>query len=190
MRKAGSLVVFADDAGSRHSRAYAASRYPPPDSRSFRGGTDAADISRATCGLRGDDLYLSSAGRCPIGRVVAVESHPTATADLAANLAAAGLSNVEIETARAESDRHWDTMRRIAPQGVVLEPPSKGLPPRYARYVAGIGADRIVVLQEGRVAEMGSHDALVAQGGLYAQMHALQAPTTGGRDALRADAPA
>jgi subfamily B ATP-binding cassette protein MsbA len=53
-----------------------------------------------------------------------------------------------------------------------------------------IGADRIVVLQEGRVAEIGSHDALVAQGGLYAQMHALQAPTTGGRDALRADAPA
>jgi 23S rRNA (uracil1939-C5)-methyltransferase len=78
------------------------------------------------------------------GRVVAVESHPTATADLAANLTAAGLSNVEVETARAESDRHWDTMRRFAPQVVVLDPPRTGLPPRFARYVAGLGADRIV----------------------------------------------
>ncbi len=34
--------------------------------------------------------------------------------------------------------------------------------------------DRIVVLAEGRVVEAGGHDALVARGGLYAQLHALQ----------------
>ncbi|MBA2281118.1 MAG: ABC transporter ATP-binding protein [Acidimicrobiia bacterium] len=36
-------------------------------------------------------------------------------------------------------------------------------------------ADLIVVLDGGRVAEAGSHDDLVARGGLYAQLHELQA---------------
>lgn len=35
------------------------------------------------------------------------------------------------------------------------------------------GADRIIVLQSGRVVETGPHDALVAQGGLYARLYAL-----------------
>ncbi|MBK6467285.1 MAG: ATP-binding cassette domain-containing protein [Rhodobacter sp.] len=35
-------------------------------------------------------------------------------------------------------------------------------------------ADRIVVLDEGRVAEEGSHADLLAKGGLYARLHALQ----------------
>jgi tRNA/tmRNA/rRNA uracil-C5-methylase (TrmA/RlmC/RlmD family) len=78
------------------------------------------------------------------GRVVAVESHPTATGDLAANLAAAGLSNVKIETAQAESDRHRDALERFAPQVVVLDPPRTGLPPGFAESVAALGADRIV----------------------------------------------
>ncbi|HOF09579.1 MAG TPA: ABC transporter ATP-binding protein [Opitutaceae bacterium] len=36
-------------------------------------------------------------------------------------------------------------------------------------------ANRIVVMQHGRIAEIGSHDALLAKNGLYAQLHARQA---------------
>ncbi len=35
-------------------------------------------------------------------------------------------------------------------------------------------AHRIVVMQEGRIADVGSHDELIARGGLYARLHALQ----------------
>ena len=35
-------------------------------------------------------------------------------------------------------------------------------------------ADEIIVIHEGRIAERGTHDQLVAQGGIYAKYHALQ----------------
>ena len=34
------------------------------------------------------------------------------------------------------------------------------------------GADRIVAMREGRISEIGSHEALLGQGGQYADMHA------------------
>ena len=36
------------------------------------------------------------------------------------------------------------------------------------------GADQIVVLDHGRVAESGTHDALVRRGGLYAELYRKQ----------------
>jgi len=35
-------------------------------------------------------------------------------------------------------------------------------------------ADRIIVMQQGRIAETGSHAELIAQDGIYARMHAVQ----------------
>ena len=36
------------------------------------------------------------------------------------------------------------------------------------------GADRIIVLDQGRIAETGSHQELLARGGLYAALHGMQ----------------
>jgi subfamily B ATP-binding cassette protein MsbA len=39
------------------------------------------------------------------------------------------------------------------------------------------GADRIIVLDQGRIVEMGTHQDLKAQGGLYAALHGMQFET-------------
>ena len=39
-------------------------------------------------------------------------------------------------------------------------------------------ADKIIVLKDGVVAEEGSNDALIARGGVYAELHRIQYETT------------
>jgi len=41
------------------------------------------------------------------------------------------------------------------------------------------GADRILVLERGRIAQQGTHEALIAQQGLYRELVALQADDEG-----------
>lgn len=49
------------------------------------------------------------------------------------------------------------------------------------RITTVMRADKIIVLDKGRVAEEGTHDELIAQGGLYAQIYAIQTNMGGER---------
>jgi ATP-binding cassette subfamily B protein len=49
-------------------------------------------------------------------------------------------------------------------------------------------ADRVLVLHHGRVAELGTHDELIAKRGLYFELHTLQFQDTATADASSGDA--
>jgi ATP-binding cassette subfamily B protein len=49
------------------------------------------------------------------------------------------------------------------------------------RFATVRRADTICVLEDGRIAERGSHDELVEAGGTYAKLYGIQARQFGGR---------
>jgi subfamily B ATP-binding cassette protein MsbA len=53
------------------------------------------------------------------------------------------------------------------------------------RLATVVAADTIYVMDKGRIVEVGSHQELVAKGGLYARLHALQFADTGAGAGLR-----
>ena len=77
-------------------------------------------------------------------RVLAVEFHPRAVADLVFNLDAAGLSHVEVRRARAEIALHEIEV----PSGgvVVVDPPRQGLAAEVTESLARLAPRRIVYL--------------------------------------------
>ena len=55
------------------------------------------------------------------------------------------------------------------------------------RLSTAMRADRIAVVDDGRIVEVGSHEALVAQGGRYAEMYAAWVEHAGSREGLPSD---
>jgi 23S rRNA (uracil1939-C5)-methyltransferase len=78
--------------------------------------------------------------------VSAVESNPAAAADLARNLAAAGLTNVEILAARVEQALVRPPLVDARPAAVLLDPPRAGLPAGTADALAAIAPPQIAYL--------------------------------------------
>jgi len=74
-----------------------------------------------------------------------------------------------------EATSHVD----VATEALVQEALTTLLRGRTALIIAHrlstiVGADRILVMHHGRIVEEGTHSALVARGGIYARLHALQ----------------
>ena len=78
------------------------------------------------------------------GRVVAVESHPGAVADLEDNLSSAGLGNVEIVAQPVEYAFEARAFSALRPEVVVLDPPRSGLEDPARDELALLGARRVV----------------------------------------------
>jgi 23S rRNA (uracil1939-C5)-methyltransferase len=79
-------------------------------------------------------------------RVHAVESNPAAASDLAHNLSAAGLANVEIACERVEVALSRGPLASARPSVVLLDPPRLGLPDGAAEALAGLSPQRIAYL--------------------------------------------
>jgi 23S rRNA (uracil1939-C5)-methyltransferase len=77
-------------------------------------------------------------------RVVAVESHPGAVADLEENLAAAGLSDVEIVAQSVEEAFAASAFATLRPEVVVLDPPRAGLEAATRDGLPRLRARRVV----------------------------------------------
>ena len=101
---------------------------------------------RGTCAI---ELFAGAGFFTPglarrFDHVVAIESHGTATRDLRTNLEAAGLDNVEVATARAETRLESPALAALGADVVVLDPPRTGLPRGSATRIADLAAKRIV----------------------------------------------
>ncbi|MGW7080082.1 ATP-binding cassette domain-containing protein [Streptomyces sp. NPDC054866] len=81
-------------------------------------------------------------------------------------------ASLDAETEHVIFERYIEAARRPRPDGG--RPATVTLLVSH-RFSTVRGADLIVVLDRGRVAETGSHEELLAQDGLYAQMYGLQA---------------
>ncbi|MGW0909650.1 ATP-binding cassette domain-containing protein [Streptomyces sp. NPDC002853] len=81
-------------------------------------------------------------------------------------------ASLDAETEHVIFERYIEAARRPRADG---GPPDTVTLLVTHRFSTVRGADLIVVLDQGRVAETGSHDELLSRGGLYAQMYDLQA---------------
>jgi ATP-binding cassette subfamily B protein len=76
-----------------------------------------------------------------------------------------------LDEATAHLDSHSEALIQEALERVMQDRTSIVIAHRLSTVRA---ADRILVVDEGRIVEQGSHDELLASGGLYAQLHATQ----------------
>jgi len=73
-------------------------------------------------------------------------------------------------TASLDAETEYEIFRRFQELTV-----GKNGDPDFPSIFHRAYADRIVVIQEGRVAEIGSHQELLNQGGIYGHLFSLQA---------------